>query len=77
MNWDKYTEHEGMDHQSLLIHYELTKFKTIHCIQLGKYKCDAWYYSAYPTIYHNVECLYLCEFCLNFYILKSELLRHS
>jgi histone acetyltransferase HTATIP len=34
------------------------------------------YYSPYPEGYHNIECLFLCEFCLSFYITKNELNRH-
>lgn len=66
-----------MDHASLLAHQEATKFKTIHRIQLGKYKSDTWYYSPYPIYYHNIDCLYLCEFCLSFFSLEKELKRHS
>ena len=74
---DKYSEHEGMDHASLLAHQEATKFKTIHRIQLGKHKSETWYYSPYPIYYHNIDCLYLCEFCLSFFALEKELKRHS
>ena len=73
---DKYTEHEGMDHQSLQMHLELTKFKTVQEVQIGPYRCEAWYYSSYPPFYHNIDCLYHCEFCLSFYANKSELLHH-
>jgi hypothetical protein len=55
------------------MHEEATKFKTIDFIEIGKYKTETWYYSPYPPGYHNLECLYLCEFCLSFYITRSEL----
>jgi histone acetyltransferase HTATIP/histone acetyltransferase MYST1 len=74
---EKYSEHEGMDQQSLQVHLELTKFKTVHSVRIGKHQCDAWYYSSYPPTFHNVDCLYLCEFCLSFYAVRSELLRHA
>ena len=35
---DTYSEHFGMNHAQLLIHQEITKLKTIHHIQMGKYK---------------------------------------
>jgi len=70
-------EHEGMDAASLLAHEQATKFKTIDYIQVGKHKCETWYYSPYPEGCQNVECLFICEFCLSFYVSKEELLRHS
>lgn len=39
--------------------------------------CDTWYYSPYPKGYHNIEFLYICQFCLSFFITQSELDRHS
>jgi len=70
-------EHEGMDAASLQAHEQATKFKTIDMIELGKHRCETWYYSPYPEGFQNVECLYLCEFCLAFQITKEELIRHS
>lgn len=46
-------------------------------MRIGEHQCDAWYYSSYPPTYHNIDTLYLCEFCLSFYAVKTELLRHS
>lgn len=72
-----------MDHNSNLIlkglrlHEEATKVKTIPKIQIGKYRCETWYYSPFPSGYHDIECLYFCEFCLNFYVKFEELKRHS
>jgi GNAT superfamily N-acetyltransferase len=66
-----------MDMASLLAHEEATKFKTIDQIEMGKYRCETWYYSPYPEGYHNIECLFICEFCLSFYVTKKELLRHA
>mgnify|MGYP001810242903 CR=1 FL=1 len=69
-------EHEGMDAVGLLAHEMHTKVKTIDSIEFGNYRCETWYYSPYPSGYHNLDCLYICEFCLSFYILKSERERH-
>jgi len=44
---------------------------------MGKYRCETWYYSPYPEGYQNVEILFICEFCLCFYITKEELIRYS
>ncbi|EGR34092.1 hypothetical protein IMG5_024310 [Ichthyophthirius multifiliis] len=70
-------EHEGMDEASLQAHLLATKIKTIEKIQIGKHSCETWYYSPFPKGYHNVETIYVCEFCLNFYLTQSELDRHS
>lgn len=72
----EYDEHEGMDQASLRAHQEATKVKTIYQIEMGKYKSETWYYSPYPSGFHNIECLYICEFCLSFYYEKTELNRH-
>jgi hypothetical protein len=69
--------HFGMNNAKLLAHQEITKYKTIFKLQLGKNTTDAWYFSPYPIYYHNLDCLYFCEFCLSFYALESELKRHS
>ena len=69
-------EHEGLEKSALLAHEEATKVKTIDQIQIGKYKCNTWYFSPYPEGYH-VKTLLICEFCFSFYVDQSELDRHS
>lgn len=69
--------HFGMNNAQLLSHQEITKFKTIFRLQLGKHATDAWYFSPYPIYYHNLDCLYICDFCLSFFALEVELKRHS
>ena len=66
-----------MDHAAVRAHEEVTKIKTINSIEVGKHFCETWYYSPYPTGYHDIERLFLCEFCLSFYVTKKELLRHA
>ena len=68
-------EHEGLDEKNLQAHEEATKVKTIDEIEMGKYRCEAWYFSPYPEGYH-IRCLYICEFCFNFYTDNSELIKH-
>ncbi len=69
-------EHAGLDKNSLISHEEATKVKTISEIEMGQYKSDCWYFSPYPEGYHNIKCLFICEFCLNFYVEKSEMKSH-
>lgn len=69
-------EHEGLDRNCLITHEEATKVKTIDAIEMGKYSCETWYFSPYPEGCH-IKCLYICEFCFNFYTNNSELIKHS
>ena len=76
-NKDEDDEHEGLDKQSRLYHEEATKVKTISSIKFGPHTSETWYYSPYPEPYHNIDCLYICEYCLSFYISEQELKNHE
>ncbi len=69
-------EHEGLDPAYLAFHEKVTRFKTINSIQMGKFWAETWYYSPYPQYYQNIDCLYICEFCLGFQATADELARH-
>lgn len=56
-----------MDAEYLREHENNTKLKTILKIKLGKHLVDTWYFSPYPKDYQNLDVLYICEFCLNFF----------
>lgn len=58
-------------------HEEITKVKNIHCIEIGKYEVETWYFSPYPEEYCGEEKLYLCEFCLKYMKKKKTLERHA
>ncbi len=68
--------HDGMDEQSIREHERITKVKNINCIEFGKHTIDTWYFSPFPKEYADVDKLYFCEFCLNFYKTKDLLKRH-
>jgi hypothetical protein len=70
-------EHEGLNKQDRLNHEEATKLKTISSIQLGPHKSETWYYSPYPEPYHNIDCIFYCEYCLSFYVSEQELQYHE
>ncbi|KAL4449956.1 hypothetical protein ABPG74_015075 [Tetrahymena malaccensis] len=76
-DFNEYDEHEGFDQDALNNHLEHTKFKTVESVRLGKNDMESWYYSPFPLNYQNVEKLYFCEYCMNFYILESEMQRHQ
>ncbi len=72
-------EHEGLDEASLREHEEVTKVKNVAEVQLGRYRMNAWYFSPIPKELlqngNTVEVLYVCEFTLNFFPRKEELIR--
>eukprot|EP00557_Chaetoceros_sp_GSL56_P003090 CAMPEP_0176493608 /NCGR_PEP_ID=MMETSP0200_2-20121128/9637_1 /TAXON_ID=947934 /ORGANISM="Chaetoceros sp., Strain GSL56" /LENGTH=710 /DNA_ID=CAMNT_0017891277 /DNA_START=27 /DNA_END=2159 /DNA_ORIENTATION=+ len=74
-------EHEGLDEASLREHEEVTKVKNVHEIELGKYKMDTWYFSPLPKELmkdgNMIDVLYVCEFSLNFFTRKVELVRYQ
>ena len=69
-------EYEGLDKNARRDHEEATKVKTITRIKFGEFTADTWYYSPYPDGYHNIDCIYYCEYCLNFYVCEEELKNH-
>ena len=72
-------EHEGLDEASLREHEEVTKVKNVAEVQLGRYRMNAWYFSPIPKeLFQSgvtVDVLYVCEFTLQFFSRREELLR--
>ena len=69
--------HGHFSEEDLRAHEECTKVKNIDTLVFGIYRIQAWYYSPFPTEYNRYKTLYFCEFCLSYYGLESELIRHS
>jgi histone acetyltransferase HTATIP len=55
---------------------EVARVKNLNTIQMGKHEVEAWYFSPYPQEYAYAEKLYICEFCLCFYVSHKQLERH-
>jgi len=74
-------EHEGLDEASLREHEEVTKVKNIDKFELGRYRMDTWYFSPLPKELtkdgHMIDVLFVCEFTLQFFTRKQELVRHQ
>lgn len=72
-------EHEGLDEASLREHEEVTKVKNVSFVEIGQYQMETWYFSPLPKELLSsrgyIEILYVCEFSLNLFARKSELLR--
>ena len=69
-------EHVGLTEKQLHEFEEATKVKTVDFIEIGKHRVEVWYFSPLPKEYH-CETLYICEFCLYFFVHKDDLARHS
>ena len=73
-------EHEGIDEAGLREHEEVTKVKNVSSIEMGQYRMETWYFSPLPkellaSCGGIIDILYVCEFTLNFFTRKEELLR--
>ena len=68
--------HEEFDPHQLREHEEYTKVRNILKIELGKHEMETWYFSPFPAEYNGCEKLYFCEFTLNFFKNREQLVRH-
>jgi histone acetyltransferase MYST1 len=65
-NWHISSNNPDLADELEAEHHEITKVKNITQIVMGKYIVEAWYYSPFPPPYHEVETLYICEYCLKY-----------
>ena len=68
--------HLGLNEKQIHDFEEATKVKSVEFIEMGFHRVESWYFSPFPKEYH-CRTLYICEFCLYFFVHKSELIRHS
>ncbi|KAL4423134.1 hypothetical protein ABPG77_004817, partial [Micractinium sp. CCAP 211/92] len=68
--------HEDFDPQQLREHEEFTKVKNIEKIELGRFEMETWYYSPFPPEYRDCRKLYFCEYDLQFFRHRHQMLRH-
>ncbi|CAO3628402.1 unnamed protein product [Cunninghamella echinulata] len=55
---------------------EVARVKNLNKIQMGQHEVEAWYFSPYPQEYAYCDTLYICEYCLLYYISHKQLERH-
>ncbi|CEG65789.1 Putative Histone acetyltransferase [Rhizopus microsporus] len=55
---------------------EIARVKNLNKIQIGKHEVETWYFSPYPIEYAYCDTLYICEFCLSYYVSHKQLVRH-
>ncbi|XP_076045584.1 histone acetyltransferase Tip60 isoform X3 [Oratosquilla oratoria] len=56
--------------------HAITRIKNIRMIEIGRYRIKPWYFAPYPQEMVNLECIYICEFCLKFRKSRKCLERH-
>ncbi|XP_023315248.1 histone acetyltransferase Tip60 isoform X2 [Trichogramma pretiosum] len=64
---------------SLVAHHHedvVTRMKNIELIELGRHRIKPWYFSPYPQEMINLQCIYICEFCLKYRKSRKCLERH-
>ncbi|OXU25220.1 hypothetical protein TSAR_000271 [Trichomalopsis sarcophagae] len=64
---------------SLVAHHHddvVTRMKNIELIELGRHRIKPWYFSPYPQEMVNLNCIYICEFCLKYRKSRKCLERH-
>ncbi|CAL4106675.1 unnamed protein product, partial [Meganyctiphanes norvegica] len=56
--------------------HAITRIKNMRMIELGKYRIKPWYFSPYPQEITNLDCIYICEYCLKYRKSRKCLERH-
>lgn len=46
---------------------EIARVRNIEKVQMGQFEIEPWYFSPYPLDFVDVDMVYICEFCLNYY----------
>ncbi|XP_072753936.1 histone acetyltransferase Tip60 [Anoplolepis gracilipes] len=54
----------------------VTRMKNVELIELGRHRIKPWYFSPYPQEMVNLNCIYICEFCLKYRKNRKCLERH-
>ncbi|KAJ8922803.1 hypothetical protein NQ315_007838, partial [Exocentrus adspersus] len=63
---------------SMVSHHDdiVTRMKNIDMIELGRHRIKPWYFAPYPQEMVNLDCIYICEFCLKYRKSRKCLERH-
>ncbi|XP_050300032.1 histone acetyltransferase Tip60 [Anthonomus grandis grandis] len=63
---------------SMVSHHDdiVTRMKNIEMIELGPHRIKPWYFAPYPQEMVNLQCIYICEFCLKYRKSRKCLERH-
>ena len=58
-------------------HQEITKFRKIQEITFGPNRMKTWYFSPYPGKFGELEHLYICDYCGDYFETKEEFDAHK
>lgn len=59
-----------------LVTSEIMRMKNLNLIKMGAYQIEPWYFSPYPEAVAKAPVLYICEFCLSYYVSEKQMDRH-
>ena len=46
---------------------EIARIRNISKVEFGQHTLFPWYFSPYPEVFSQEDCIYICEFCLSYY----------
>ncbi|KAK3940129.1 histone acetyltransferase [Diplogelasinospora grovesii] len=55
---------------------EISRIRNISRVEFGRYVLFPWYFSPYPEIFSQEDCIFICEFCLSYYGDLKSFTRH-
>ncbi|ORZ38629.1 acyl-CoA N-acyltransferase [Catenaria anguillulae PL171] len=55
---------------------EISRVKNLNKLVMGKHIVEPWYFSPYPQEVAHLDTLWLCEFCLGYFVSARSLERH-
>ncbi|KAL1916663.1 uncharacterized protein VTP21DRAFT_5367 [Calcarisporiella thermophila] len=56
--------------------HEISRVKNLNRIQIGRHEVEAWYFSPYPQEFAHADTIYVCEFCLLYFLSLKQVTRH-
>jgi len=55
---------------------EISRIRNISRVEFGRSVLFPWYFSPYPEVFSQEDCIYICEFCLSYYGELKSFVRH-
>ncbi|KAK3391110.1 acyl-CoA N-acyltransferase [Podospora didyma] len=55
---------------------EISRIRNISKVEFGRYVLFPWYFSPYPEVFSQEDCIFICEFCLSYYGDLKSFSRH-
>ncbi|KAK4218667.1 histone acetyltransferase [Rhypophila decipiens] len=55
---------------------EISRIRNISKVEFGRYVLFPWYFSPYPEVFGQEDCIFICEFCLSYYGDLKSFTRH-